>query len=546
MYARHPANGTVTGTSSGSISLNFSDASELTSGGYGSVPFGNENISLELPPSSGDSTETISGSGTLEFNLGCNTTPTGFNTIPGVSYYKVAEHTVASFSRIQSNFNGTATVDGTTNYTVTLGADKPDVTLSGPVVVNPPSPTMPPGQGGGPDDDKIKVGASVTFSADSFDPDNPGEALERGICSKLWTVSAPGGGESIFQNQQTITAPTDKPGKYDVKLVVTDNEGDIKEVSKSYYVGGSRKDTDPKHKDTDPTDKCGSGGGGGSSSYPNVELYQNSGNLTAEFVNTGVQTRDMPLVNTLTINNHSISKGTKGFGNAHFAYGLKVITTELPRENDGEHVVVVDSTGAAVDFGPTSNSSPFGGRRVYSDLNPTQNGGWSLTNAGPLGSIHDRGNFSYDFRADGKLSSVTTPNGNRQVINYGDDGVILEVEDESSGKSISIEYDANRLAKKIISNDDTTAVTVCDYAVSSNGDGLLQDIKKVKEKEDLTQVVSRQASLTYNENSLPTSITSDANPDDKITLTYEEVSEGVFGANATYPGGASDVVYAVT
>ncbi|MBV6457916.1 MAG: hypothetical protein HONBIEJF_01036 [Fimbriimonadaceae bacterium] len=82
-----------------------------------------------------------------------------------------------------------------------------------------------------------QIQPSVELTSASYDPDNPGTEVDRGIIDWEWRIERPDGSE-VIQEGPRVTAAWDKEGVYEVELMVTDDEGMIDVVTGQVIVIG--------------------------------------------------------------------------------------------------------------------------------------------------------------------------------------------------------------------------------------------------------------------------------------------------------------------
>jgi len=261
-----------------------------------------------------------------------------------------------------------------------------------------------------------------------------------------------------------------------------------------------------------------------------------SGNNHCTF-NDPVSTRGYPLANNIHLNSQSNfnSFATK-MGNAEFSYGIAVTAgVSVVRKGVTEvHWYVVDADGTEIDYGLFA-SAPAAQPGNYAVLTPVSGGasGYTLTYAGPPESIEKGGNWSYEFDANGKLTSLTDPSNNVQEITYDSNGDPTQVEDLSSGRTIEYEYDTPGQIARVVEGAGE-AVTHLTYSSGK--------LSAVTVKDSLGNTI-RDVDVSYNGDGKVSSVTLDNDANSAMNFTYQNAGSGIYVANMTYQGGASGLDY---
>lgn len=515
---------TLTTETSGNVSVS-STANGIASAGVTNLPYNGATAGASKPYGDFPDTYTDAVSdGTTSFHdLGCGNGTvdygydTYYSTIPGISYSDPTV-TVSALGPWYETMNVSA--NASVKITVTLGTALPTVKISDPEV------------NGMPVDEAI-TGQTVTFHDDgSFDPDNdpvsgtPGAGA--GICSRLWTLIAPNQTEIASGTSSSFSFTPTVRGEYTVRLEATDNEGDtnteqeVIEVEPPGPRGGICQEGMDK-----PDEYLTSGG-------PYLSSSTGPGFLSGIFPGTGnaflfifdpVSTRGFPLAVDISINSQSYFPNLAGpMGNARFTYGIhgRILTKDgqqysMILDSDGQELNLGEYPGA-FDPEPGIYSTPVLGSTTF-----------SLEGAGPPGMIDKAGNFTYEFsQTNGKLLSVTDPEGNIQTVQYNGNGDPTSVLDVSSGRSITFEYDTPGRIARIVEGQGT-AVTHLSYAGNLLSGSVLKDSN---------QNVIREIAMTYNAEGLLSNYIVGNDSTSQVNFSYQHVGDDVYFANFTRADGS--------
>ena len=237
-----------------------------------------------------------------------------------------------------------------------------------------------------------------------------------------------------------------------------------------------------------------------------------------------VRTRGYPLKNNIHINSQSalsLSIATP-MGNATFSYGIQVTQGFFTFDQIVSHWIVVDGDGRELDFGPTT-SAPAAAAGIFSELifNPTT--GFVLRNANEPEHIEDAGNFTYNFDQNGRLTSLVDPEGNIQSIIYNASLKPLVVTDQSSNKTLTFGYNTSGLINTVTENG-AGAITELSYTNSL--------LSTITVKDNQGNIV-RNASVTYNADGAPITLTKDNDPATTLTFTHAKAGHRVYLGNIT-------------
>lgn len=520
IWIRGGANATVSASGSGSGEWDFPIAgnADLHYGSF--LPWSSGSFTLDNQAGTGSGGGSDSGS--ADYDGDCSPSGTTFQEWPGVVYRPLWGNAwvVTTYLDLYGIAQKSGYTSGSSSVTVTIGNSQPDAIIDGPYV-------------SGGLNDNPDLGSLVTVYNDSYDPDETG--LDTGICSALWTITAPDGTQTQSGTLSGTSFAASMPGPYIVKLEITDNEGNTAEDQIELLVNAPRvasPGSGPRveHEkvywcEAGDSGPAGSSGAGG---HTKVTVKSGSGNARASS-HDPVRTRGYPLSNTIHINTQQrIPSRTTAMGNAEFTYNIEVLETDL---GDGDHYYVVDGDGTVLDFGPTS-SAPAGTAGIYSTLSTVGGGGYELTGAGPLESVYAAGNFEYEFNSSGKLIKIIDPAGNEQDLAYSS-GDLVSVTDASTGRAITFEYDTPGTIARVIENSGE-AETHLSYSSGKLTQLLLKD--------DSANVI-RRVDYTYNADGLLETVKRDNDNDTLITFDYVYGGNGLYLANVTHGSGGSDFNY---
>lgn len=474
-----------------------------------------------------------SSSGSLLVNLSCNDTGSELlpSTYPGVLYNQVLnngnDEGFVAKATVGRGLSGSVVATGTTILSVTFGDDDPVAEFK-PVKVN-GAPGVTP-----------RNGDTVRVDSDSYDPDNQSETDLAGICTHSWKVTRPDGSTATSTSTYLQFTAT-FPGDYLVDLTVTDNEGVEIENSTTVTVnprsaGGNNPDSRDEDEQPIYEQDCG-GAAAGMGGYDggkaaSVKVYANSG-LVDTVIYDPVRTRGYPLRNHIHLNTQSkLPERTTSLGNATFTYGIAIALGDV-YNSEGEletHWFLIDGNGNEIDFG-IATESPVAPAGVYSVLTEGT-GTFTVSEAGPPDKIHRGGNFTYEFDSGGRLTSITDPKGNVQTLTYDEYTNLIEVEDESTGKTLEFTYSGSRIS--VISEADGDAETHLTYS-----DGKITTIQ-IK---DSTAAVVREFDLTYDTEGRVETFTRDNDSQTTITYSYVSGGNGISLGNISTTQGASNFTY---
>jgi RHS repeat-associated protein len=504
VWVRNGATATTEITTAATVSVDTSSSHRTSA--HVSPPWGQSTIEAEVNQGGGGTDSASDSLNASNFerltcatgasNGGCTT----FAAYPGVSYCRPPSGTAITLGAgLRHDGTSSQTLDlsssGTLSISVTIGQDDPVVVFSDLHV-------------GGNPVTEAEVDDTVTVYNDSYDPDEQlGTNTREGICSASWVVTHPDGTTTTGSNIYSISFDAESPGLYEVELTVTDNEG----VTKSDVLDVVVAPREPAPGDGLTNDEkihysCGSSGpstGPGPDGTPNLSsalqdvggfVSIGSGNNHA-YIHDPVDTRGLGLSTRIHINSQTrFPTRTTNMGNASFTYAMEVRVGAASDQT--LHWWVIDADGEELDFGPTS-SAPTPGTLIFSQLSAIT-GGWKLEDAGPPESVDAAGNYTYEFDSNGKLVEIVDPAGNIQELTYDLNGDLEEVEDLSTGRVITYEYDtpgyiariveaggdavhhlsytSNRLSGSVLK--DSIGTTIREVAFTYNGDGLLSKIRR--------------------------------------------------------------------
>ena len=245
-----------------------------------------------------------------------------------------------------------------------------------------------------------------------------------------------------------------------------------------------------------------------------------SGNASDTTVDP-VPTRGLPLGYNVTVNTQSVETN-RPLGNAAFTYDMHVGTQTVydNSANASTNWVVVDEDGRRWDFGNAS-ATPVGEPGVFSTLTVNRSGnvitGYSLTNAGPPGSLDTAGSYAYTFNALGQMTQIKDPQGNPQNLTY-TNGQLTSVVDANTQKQLTISYSGTLISQ--ISQNQGQEVTHFSYT-----NGLLTSISV--QNSTGTELVSKQYGYDSNGLLQYAQKDHDGNTYRKFTYSYLPSKDGV-------------------
>jgi len=253
-------------------------------------------------------------------------------------------------------------------------------------------------------------------------------------------VTKPNGSVVNGSSVASISFAADIAGPYNVLLTVTDDEGVQAQTSLGFDVDPRSPRSGSPGEEPTSCRNCGD-------SKVQACTFASRGNNQISWRDP-VATRGYPLRNRIFINSQSLfPTRTTDLGNASFSYGIEILTATI---NGTPRRFVIDGNGTELDFGPTSGA-PTGEPGVFSVLTVNQNS-YTLSGAGAPESIHEAGNFTYEFNSNGQLTSLTDPSGNTQALTYNSEGDLSLVTDLSSGRILTFEYDTPGQVTRIVEN----------------------------------------------------------------------------------------------
>ena len=481
----------------------------------------------------GSSTVSVGESLVIGSTTGCSgsTTTKTFNEYPGIPYYLVGSYN--SLGGTKTRMEGCSWGNISANSTTTLSVSPP--------MYQPPESSFDTSSSN-PD-----VGETVELSTEASDPDD-GSIAGRGICNFHWEVTKPNGSKfSSSGVSRNYSFTPQYGGLYQIKLTTTDNEGEVSSTISSIYVKSKRLGFTGRGEDDLTVDCVGSGGGGGygnsspssEGSISRVSVSNSTGNTTVQF-DDPVTTRGYPLKNNVTINSVTRYLPIKqtALGNADFSYGLSVRFATRP-DGQGIMLMVLDGDGTELEYGTylfgASTINPESG--IYSELEDLGVGGFRLKYAGEPGRVEERGGYEYQFNQTGVLKKLIDPEGNEQELYYGSDGVLTEVRDLSSGRSIYFDHDLGSDLIKSVREGLVSGAPIGSEAVRTeflyNQSGCLSRIVS----KSGAGVEVQSLDMDYAAGCRVSSVKTDNDPNRVITFSYEDSYAGYYLGNMTWTNG---------
>ena len=247
-----------------------------------------------------------------------------------------------------------------------------------------------------------------------------------------------------------------------------------------------------------------------------------------------VATRGYPLTVNIHFDSQPVELG-RPMANATFTYDIHLATQTLfdTACNGSTHRMLVDGDATRYDFGPiTGGLSPPPG---FHALLTTAGSGWTLQNAGPPEALSSSGGFRYDFDSQGRLTRITDPANNAQVLAYGGpNGLLSNVTDLNTGRQAAFFYTGTTIAQVV---ENSTVATNLTYS-----GGFLTQVAVTN---GMTAVESVQ--LTYNADATFHTLTKDNDPNSLVTFSYtpwpsRDCQHSVMLANATDATGRASAI----
>jgi RHS repeat-associated protein len=429
------------------------------------------------------------------------------NCAGGTSYRKIYFGRNTAFTDSQSNFDGLHSGSSDLSYQVSIGTADPIAQIDGPKV-------------GGVLTLNPSAGSTVTFSNPSYDPDDvettPTNGL--GICVAAWVLTDPEGNITTGSSLTSFSSTVLKVGPYTLSLTVTDNEGQQDDTSITFDVGPARECNPHKPPlDFSCSDKDGTLGG---------DPYCGNASFT---LNDPARTRTDSLRNLIRLNSRELGLTVYDWmGNGLFTYGMQV--AKLTSGSGGgtpsdPQRILVDGFGYKYDYGLSSSGSSPKTAGVFPTLTESSSG-YTLEGAGRITQVFEAGNFVYQFDLDGKLLSVTDPDGNEQTLSYDTSGRPTLVTDLSSDRTIEFQYGTNGKVEKVIENGGF-AYRQITYDSSDRIASL--------DTKDASDVTIRSVAITYDLSGRISSVTRDNDSATTATFSYVNGGHGYELANVSFP-----------
>jgi RHS repeat-associated protein len=164
-----------------------------------------------------------------------------------------------------------------------------------------------------------------------------------------------------------------------------------------------------------------------------------TGNKYEEVLDLSISTPGIPIEFRRSYNSQAIEDGPLGYGWTHnFEIGITVfLTTPIKR------VIVWDGDGRALYYSQDSRTYPDG-MHFVPDSGITKDRLRQDATTNQYIFCRKQDNLTYTFGSDGKLLTISDPNGNTLTMTY-TGGLLTQVSD-NFGKSLSIQYTDNRIS----------------------------------------------------------------------------------------------------
>lgn len=221
-----------------------------------------------------------------------------------------------------------------------------------------------------------------------------------------------------------------------------------------------------------------------------------------------VPTRGLPLANKLVFNSSDYEAKPSGIGNFTFTYDIRLNRDVLVANEAGEMTrrwVLRDGDGSTIDCGPSDgNLGPTAPSNMFSKISPVV-----VFGAGPPGNIDEAGNFKYEFNLAGRLTSITDPSNNKQLLTYQGD-FLKQVLDVSSGRKITTVVAGGKIRKFI-----------------ENGGSIVTSISYVQDRvasiSVATDVETVRHDFGYDSMGRMASVIRDGQKESRMTFSYRAV-----------------------
>lgn len=204
--------------------------------------------------------------------------------------------------------------------------------------------------------------------------------------------------------------------------------------------------------------------------------------------------------------------------NAAFTYDMHVGTQTVYNGTctGTSDWLVVDGNGRRLDFGPASGTpAPTGG--VFSTLTVQQTGGavtgYTLSGAGEPADMASAGDFTYSFDATGRLTQITDPAGNAQVLSYSG-SQLAQVQDVNTGKTLSFTWSGNQITL-IKDNPSGTGAALAQTTLAYTGN----ELTSVQAQDGTAAAMTSWQYGYYSDGTLQ-SITRDNDSTTTVTVAY--------------------------
>ena len=234
-------------------------------------------------------------------------------------------------------------------------------------------------------------------------------------------------------------------------------------------------------------------------------------------VNDPVATRGYPLAWSIEVNSQAVDMN-RPLANAAFTYDMHVGTQAVYNGtcNSTSDWLVVGGNGRRLDFGPASGTpAPTGG--VFSSLTVQQTGGavtgYTVSGAGDPTDMASAGDFTYSFDATGRLTQITDPAGNAQVVSY-TGSQLTQVQDVNTGKTLSFTWSGNQITL-IKDNPSGTGAALAQTALAYTGN----ELTSVQAQDGTAATMTSWQYGYYSDGTLKTS-TRDNDSATTVTVAY--------------------------